>query len=53
MMRIKERGQFVLHKKERKKKGAKCEINKISYTQAIVAMNICTVTVVMCKYAQF
>ena len=39
MMRIKERGQFVLYKKERKK-GAKCEINKIWYTQAIVAMHI-------------
>ena len=40
MMRIKERSQFVLHKKERKKKDAKCEINKIWYTQAIVAMHI-------------
>ena len=53
MMRIKERSQFVLHKKEREKKDAKCEINKIWYTQAIVVMHICTVTVARCRYAQF
>lgn len=46
-----EKSVSVAQRRERKK-GAS-EINKIAYTQATVAVHICTVTVANYKFAQF
>ena len=39
--------------KREKKKGAKCEINKILICKATVTVHICTIIVAFCIYAQF
>ena len=44
---------FCRWRREREKKGAKCEINKILVCKTTVTMHIYTITVAICIYAQF